>query len=244
MSTYDVAGRQVALPVEVREATAMTAMFVTSADAVRDVVDGTGLAPAVLPGGRALAILAAIHYVDNDLGAYDEVALAFPVEPPAPTEPRGAYIHRLPVNGEFTCAAGRRIWGFPKWVCDIDVAVDERGGTCELRDGGELVMRLETRRRPFPLPSRPAELTAYSYLDGVVRRTPFTSRSERVRGGPGGARLEVGLRHPMARELRALGLPRRALASSTVGLLRASFGAPVEVPVSALRRGTPARARG
>lgn len=201
-------------------------MFVTSASAVADVIDGTGLTPTSLPGGRALAIIAAVHYVDNDLGPYDEVALAFPVASPAPGEPPGAYIHRLPVNGSFTCEAGRGIWGFPKWVCDIDLSFDGGRARCELRDEGALILRLEVRPRRVPLPARATEMTAYSVLDGVVRRTPFSSTPAGVRGGPLGARLEVGDRHPMARELRALGLPRRALASTTISLMRASFGAP------------------
>ena len=32
------------------------------------------------------------------------------------------YIHRLPVDQSFTCAAGRGIWGFPKTVERIDFA--------------------------------------------------------------------------------------------------------------------------
>ena len=201
-------------------------MFVTSASAVTDVISGTGLRPARLPAGRALVIVALVHYVDNDLGPYDEVALAFPVEPPAPGEPSGAYIHRLPVNGEFTCEAGRGIWGFPKWVCDIDLSIEHGTARCELRDDGELILRLEVRPRRIPLPGRATQMTAYSFRDGVLRKTPFQSTPSGVRGGPLGARLEVGDRPPMARELRARGLPRRALASTTIDLMRASFGAP------------------
>jgi hypothetical protein len=32
----------------------------------------------------------------------------------------GTFIARLPVNQEFTCEAGRAIWGFPKSVKDGD----------------------------------------------------------------------------------------------------------------------------
>jgi hypothetical protein len=219
----------VQLPVEVRQASAATAMFVVRADAVRRVIDGTGLEPATLPGGRALAIVVAVQYDDNDLGRYDEVGLCFPVRSPATGQPKGAYIHRLPVNGEYTCEVGREVWGFPKWVADIQLSFDTRGARCELRDEGELIVRFDVARRPIPVPARSSRLDAYSALDGVLRRTPFSSRAAGVRVGPGGARVEVGSRHPMAGELRELGLPRRALMSSIIGDLRASFDAPVEV---------------
>jgi hypothetical protein len=90
---------------------------------------------------------------------------------------------------------------------------------------------MDVAPRRIPVPAREARLHAYSALDGVVRRTPFTSRASGVRVGPAGARIEVGSHsaHPMARELRELGLPKRALVSSVVGDLRASFDAPVEV---------------
>ncbi|MEO7427774.1 MAG: hypothetical protein ABIY48_00175, partial [Acidimicrobiales bacterium] len=42
-----------------------------------------------------------------------------------------------------------------------------------------------------------------------------------------GARLILGDAHPMARELRELGLPKRAVMSSVLGNMAASFGAPV-----------------
>jgi hypothetical protein len=72
-------------------------------------------------------------------------------------------------------------------------------------------------------------MSASANLDGVTRRTPFTSRPTGVRGGPLGARLWLGDRHPVARELRSLGLPRRALVSTTIENLAATFGPATEV---------------
>lgn len=223
----EVAGRQVALPVEVRTARSAAATFVVHHDAAARLMDGTGLLPKRLPGGRALCILAMVQYVDNDLGPYNEVALSLAVGADG-AAPAGAYIHQLPVDGDFTCAAGRGIWGFPKWLADIDVAIDHRRAHCRLVQEGELVLELDIRSRPLPLPARAIEMSAYAHLDGATRRTPFTTRPTAVRGGPLGAHLVLGDRHPMARELRDLGLPRRALMSSVIGNLAATFG-PAEV---------------
>ena len=98
------------------------------------IVAPTGLEVTGPVPGRALVALAVCRYDDTDLGPYHEVAVSFVVRPhdrPAGSAAQrtrefatgaiGAYIHRLPVDQEFTCAAGRDIWGFPKWVTSIDI---------------------------------------------------------------------------------------------------------------------------
>jgi len=200
----EVLGRRLALPVEVRAARSAAATFVVRHDAARRLLEGTGVTPKRLPGGRALCIIAAVQYLDNDLGPYNEVAFSIAVGA-TDGAPAGAYIHELPVDGEFTCAAGREIWGFPKWLADIDLDIDDRRAHCRLAQDGEM--------------------SAYATLDGVTRRTPFSSRTSGVRGGPFGVTLRVGDHHPMAHDLRSLGLPKRAVMSSVIGNMAATFGA-------------------
>ena len=64
---------------------------------------------------------------------------------------------------------------------------------------------------------------SYSFADGVLRRTTWTTSSEGTAGGSGGATLVLG-DHPMADELRSLGLPRRAavllVGGADAGLVR------------------------
>jgi len=215
---------EVALPVEVRVARSAAATFVVPHAAAARLMAGTGLEPARLPGRRALCVLALVQYVDSDLGPYNEVAMCIGVGKRGEA-PAGAHIHQLPVDGELTCAAGRAIWGFPKWLAEIDLDIGERRARGRLAHDGELVLDLQIRSRWVPLPSRPADMSAYARLDGLTRRTPFTSRASRVRGGPLGATLTLGDRHPMAQDLRSLGLPRRAVASTVIGNLAATFGA-------------------
>lgn len=224
----EVLGRRVALPVEVRTARSAAATFVVRYQAACLLMAGTGLEPKRLPGGRAICVIAVVQYVDNDLGPYDEVAFSIAVGA-RDGQPAGAYIHQLPVNGEFTCAAGREIWGFPKWLADIDLTIDDRTARCRLADDGALILEMTISPRRVPLPVRPMEMSAYAHLGGVSRRTPFTSVATSVRGGLLGAQLVLGEAHPMALELRALGLPKRALMSSVIGNMAASFGAPVTV---------------
>ena len=233
---YTVQGRILTLPVEVRSARSGAATFAVPVGAAQAVVAPTGLQVAEMRPGKAIATIAFVKYEDTDLDAYNEVAIAFLVrlhdaEPATSTKKAlevlrnkaGVYIHHLPVNQGFTLEAGRTIWGYPKFMADIDI--DERPGmtTCSLRHDGAHVLTLTVRRgiRPWP---RVPNLPTYTYLDGVLRRTPWKTTAEGTRGRIGGASLTLGS-HPIADELRSLGLPHRAMVSTTVDRVGARFGA-------------------
>jgi hypothetical protein len=248
--SWSVLGRRVGLPVEVRRAAQWGAQYLVPAAAAQRLVSPTGLEVIGPIPGRAMVALAACRYDDTDLGPYHEVAVGLVVrrhDAPASTSPSGrirefasgavgVYIHRLPVDQEFSCVAGRDIWGFPKWVTSIDI--DEppagrpragTGTTVRLVDDGVHVLTLTVAaggRLRLPSQAPPS----YSFADGVLRRTTWTTSTEGAAGRPGGATLVLG-DHPMADELRTLGLPKRAVFSSSAALMRASFdGAEVVTP--------------
>ncbi len=89
---------------------------------------------------------------------------------------------------------------------------------------GRLIAEL-TVKQGIPMPGRGTNtsLDAYSHLDGVTRRTSWDMNPRGVRTRLGGAELTLG-DHPIADELRSLGLPRRALATTTIPDLRMTFG--------------------
>ena len=179
-------------------------------------MEPTGLRVVTI-GRRALFTIAVADYEDTDLGAYQEVGLIFLVTGP---RGRGIYVWHLPVNQEFTNAAGREIWGYPKFVTDISVEV--RGST--MRTVLADILEFEVKRGvvPTPLPAPPT----YTVLDGVMRVTTFRSKGVAM-ARPGGATLRLGT-GPIADGLRSLGLPKRAVATSSMQHFRASFG-PTEV---------------
>ena len=109
-------------------------------------------------------------------------------------KPVSTLIHRLPVTEHFTCAAGRGIWGFPKWIADLSVDFDDRGATCVLREGDTDVVRITMRRGRIPLPRRPMPMNAFSCDEaGVVRRTAWgTNGTGRQTVRPGGTTVEIG----------------------------------------------------
>ncbi|HMG41106.1 MAG TPA: acetoacetate decarboxylase family protein [Acidimicrobiales bacterium] len=232
---YDIAGRTVTMPVEVRDACAGTAMFDVDAGAAAALLPpGDAFTVVESSPGRAQLVLATIDYRDNDLGDYLEVGITMFVTPrsgsgsgSADREP-GTFITRLPVNQEFTCVAGRTIWGFPKTVEDITVVHKEDSAVTTLRIDGELVLRLTLPRGGADvMPQMP--MTTYTYIDGVPHATPFSQggAGSQVLVGGTGVELELGT-HPVADELAALGLPTQTPVMSTwTEHMRGTFGTPV-----------------
>lgn len=237
MITHDVLGTAIEMPVRIRKARCFVAGFTASAKAAQVAIADTGLEILRVRPGRAMCMLVFVDYIDGDLGPYNEFGVCLLVadhDRPgqsmvgnlrdlASGQAR-ALVHRLPVDGEFTLAAGRGIWGFPKTLADFDVDHQSATKRGVVSEGGQMIAAL-TVRPGFKVPDSPAStvLRAYSHLDGVTRETPWvlnTTADTRTR--PGGAQLQLGS-HPVAGELRRLGLARRALMTSSVGRIDMTF---------------------
>ena len=181
-----------------------------------------------------------MDYKDGDLGTYHEIAVTFFVQEPGTRSLpfvgpaigmlRGglaAYIHRLPVDGEFTCEAGNTIWGFPKVVAEIELTTVNGKQTATLRaDGRDVLSQSMSAGGTRDVPERTQ--ISYAYRDGTLYRTPSTMRGEGVGMRLGGADLELGT-HPIADELRSLGLPKRPVFSTFMSKMTGTFHAP-ELP--------------
>ncbi len=231
---YSILGEKIEVPVEVREAQACSSVFPVDPVAVRELLSGTGLEP-VRIAGRALCALAFVRHLDTDLGPYHEFAFAPLAQLPGRRGSAGAYIRWLPVNQTFTCAVGRELWGFPKEIADIRIEPHGRGRRCEVRLDGRLVVALDVPGG-VPAPAGPVggSMQTYTHRDGVLRGTPWVMHPANVRMRPGGSRIELG-DHPIADEMRALGLPARALFTSSFGSLRMTFQEATEIPVQEAR---------
>src|SRR5881396_1946972 len=181
---WDFEGREVTMPVVVRDAASAAATYLVPSAAARRLLPGPELDVVELLPGRALLVIACIDYRDNDLGDYNEVSLALFVRrrgAPAGVPWLGTalalarnqiatYIWKLPVDQSFTCDVGRGVWGFPKSVEQIDFTDGAGRRSCRLVMDGRHVLtlsvpRVGTRRLPD------APMITYSYIDGVLHRT-------------------------------------------------------------------------
>jgi len=229
------------MPVMVRDASSAAATYLVATAVARRLLPGPELEPLELLPGRALFSIAAIDYRDNDLGDYNEVSLAFFVRE------RGAarglpylgtlldffrnraatYIWKLPVTQSFTRDAGYGIWGFPKTVDVIRFRDADGRRECRLVMDGRHVLTftgLAAGSRALP----DMAMCTYSYVHGRLHKTTFTAGASEVGFALGGATLELG-DHPIADDLRALGLPRAPLMTVWMGRQHGCFEAPAPV---------------
>ncbi|PQE01299.1 acetoacetate decarboxylase [Mycobacterium sp. EPG1] len=222
------------MPVRVRTAHQHTAMFVVDADAAQRMIDYSGMRVCRFGRGgrRALVVLMLMRYLDTDLGEYYEYGTNVMVNPPGSQatgvralQSAGAFVHHLPVDQPFTLEAGRTIWGYPKVMADFTVRGDGRRFGFDVSIDGQRVVSMEFAPG-LPVPDRfagrPQVHSTYSYLDGVARETEGQMVLSGVRYRPGGVSLRLG-EHPYAAELAALGLPRRALVSSSAANVDMTF---------------------
>jgi acetoacetate decarboxylase len=238
---YVFQGREVHMPVVVRDASSVGATYLVSAAAARRLLPDARLDVVELLPGRALFSLACIDYRDNDLGDYNEVSLTFFVRErsaPAGIPYLGAaldmmrnriatYIYKLPVNQSFTCDAGRGIWGFPKSVEEIEFEDSGAQRHCRLvMEGRHVLTFTAPRAAGRTLPD--ATMVTYTYIDGVLHRTTFMSGARGLGIRMGGAGLMLG-DHPIADDLRGLGLPKRPLMAVAMEHMHGRFEAPIPV---------------
>lgn len=223
MTAHTILGETVTMPVEIRAARACSALFTVHEKPARRLLAEAGLLPVRPLPGRAICALAFVRYVDGDLGPYHEFAVALLCRQPGRRGTIGAYIHWLPVNQSFTCEAGRSIWGFPKENVDIDVSFAGSTKRCVVAPNGRTAVDMRiSRGAPVPSGTGATSIDAYTWRDGILRRTPWNMDTAGVRTRPGGARVELG-DHPVADQLRELGLPRSAMLTTEISTLGMTF---------------------
>src|SRR5271166_3873709 len=234
-SQHTIAGTVITMPVQIRKATQHMAMFSVDAVSSKHIIEYSGLRVCRYLPGRAVVVLMLMHYIDGDLGQYYEFGTSVMVNPPGSNAngPRalqsaGAFIHHLPVDQAFTLEAGTTIWGYPKVMADFIIREGRQFGF-EVSVDGQLVAGMEFRRGlPFRLTPRQQEQRTYSHRDGVTRETSFEHTLDGVRTRFGGVRVKLG-DHPYAKELASLGLPKRAMLSSSADQVQMTFGDAQEI---------------
>lgn len=234
---FDIAGRTVELPVRIRHARQWSASWLVPAAAAQAVIDYSGLEVAQPLPGRAMVALAFVDYLDGDLDVYHEVAISVVVrrhDAPTGATTRdhfrdmrngdiAAFIHDLPVDQAFTCEAGNVIWGYPKWIADIDITPMKGRTACTLRSEAGVQFTLDIADGgPLPMPKTMPP--TYSWRDGVLRRTEWEVTTTGGGARLGGGRLTIGNHGPVAETLRRLRLSGRSIMSSATPHLTSTFG--------------------
>jgi Acetoacetate decarboxylase (ADC) len=211
------------LPCHFRKVHYTVCLFKADKALVIQRLNGTGLAPALKFGNSYMVAVGLIRYDDCDLGQYNEVIVAIPSLPVSMQPPFsnwfdlvgslksrkvGQHIIHIPVTSEFSRAAGKELWGYPKIVAPVEHVFSSSSLYSKVFDplSKELIVEVKGELG-FGIPSIPLSLITYSFIDGKMFRTPVKVRGMMKLRLNHGLRLHIGSsNHPMANDLRLLGL--------------------------------------
>ena len=248
VNELEVSTGNVALPIFYYDSSVCMAIFMVDLENARSLVMDERLEVVRFRGDQAMVAIAFYEYRLTAIGSYNEVGVAIAVEPkgvvsprmplltmlgPLDKNPMGFHVIDLPVTTDSACAAGREVWGLPKFVTPIEFNL--RGnrflGQVKSPDEECSIISLEGAGT-FGLPAPLLDLSLYSVRDGKLLRALVNTRGgcKCMLGGSIRARVDRQSSHPMANRLRQLGLdnakPRFVMASHRLQL-RLNAGAQV-----------------
>ena len=245
-SNYTIDGEEISFPVVVSDASMLMNGFLVNAKAAQELLEGTGFRVVEMFPGKAILQLLAVDYKENDLGDYNEGAIIFPVLTPGEKKPfplfgalkrmgkgsLGNFVYRMPVDQEFTTHAGRFIWGFPKWVSRVDIEFGPDVARGTFIDEDELVYSIAAKSGGDNTPKE-QRAASLAIRDGKAWKTYGTNNSSGLTFSLGGEAPDIGESHPLAKELRSLGLPKKPMFTVSVKSTRMTFGKPESVDIGA-----------
>jgi hypothetical protein len=209
---YRVGGHEISLPIKYRRLDTFFALYGADRRAVTAWLPSPRLRPVAVWPGRVGVTLNAFNYLDTDIGPYGEFSLAVPCT----TRRRGrlltgVYIHRLPVTSDIALLAGKELWGYPKFLCQMEFHNSALIHQVRLSKDGQLILHLSLARGGMAL-DLARSLNTFTVKDGnlILTRILFSGL---VRVNPHGlARLQTGP-HDMGEEISRIELGPRALAT-------------------------------
>ncbi len=241
---YLIDGKPVNFPVIVTDASMMMNAFLVDATVAQNMIKDSGFQVIELFPGKAILQLLFVDYRKNELGDYNEGAIIFPVLTPGEKKPfpffgavkrmatgsAGNFVYRMPVDQEFTTHAGRYIWGFPKWTALIDIEFGEKRATGSFFDEGDLIYSLAAKAGGVA-EAKEQRAASLAIRDGKAWKTYGTNTGTGLTFSLGGEIPKIGENHPLALELRALGLPKRPLFTVTIKNATMTFSGPESVDI-------------
>jgi hypothetical protein len=202
------------LPILYRDGSVIGLMYRIAPEVVAPLITHEEFEPFTLMG-KAIVQLVVFEYRDTTIGPYNEVALAVEIKRRgsspstwgalvnAKGQPSyGSTFLNLPVTSASANAAGREIWGYPKYVVDIQTEFSDECVHAVQKGEFDLTVGppgwLETPGIPFVL---------MSVKDGQVIRTIVPTGHPLKWGGGGRTELKLLGSGPTADNMEKLGLP-------------------------------------
>lgn len=215
---------QVELPILYYDTSNVLAFFICEREKVEVFLEGTELKPGLSIGKYCVVALSFYEYRKTSVGSYNEVGLAIPVLKEGDRAPLsgitdlyrnieqrdlGFYVIDLPVTTPVANAAGRELWGYPKFVTKIlfSLSNDRFHGKVLDPDTRGLIVSLDGKLG-FGKIMPPLSPVTYSIHKKQLLRTMVNVIGDVKLSIPLGMKLTVSSSsdHVMAKHLRDLGL--------------------------------------
>jgi hypothetical protein len=205
------------VPILYKDVFAMVGVFTAPTLKLRELLPTSKLVPVEIYPGKGLLGFMAADYRDTSIGPYKEFIIMvparyrprfnpplFPVLRMAASLSFEVFIWQLPLTSEAGLHAGIDIWGFPKFLADIDFAEDERNVSCRLSEGGEEILTLEVKKNAARMKTY-FDYTIFSVKDRELLRTHVNGISGNLGRSfmPGAAHLTLG-DHALSRRIREI----------------------------------------
>jgi hypothetical protein len=216
----------VRLPIFYYDGTATSAVFAARLGALRRLMPDPRISPARLAPGVGAVAITCFEYRDTDIGPYNELAISVVLNEPwfLPNLPGRAliaslrrhqlhaWVHHLPVTTEIARAGGVDFYNYPKFVAGIDFEETATQRVCRLSEGAEHILTLSGERIAAGR-SEQLQLFSHLWMDRQPQSSEFKINAIEmgVSLRPGVASLQLGERHPIARELADLIAWRRPI---------------------------------
>lgn len=200
------------------------ALFTADLQKLQAAMPSDRLHPIAAGRGRGYLGVAALDYLETSVEPYGEVAIVVPVvhgRRPPPVLPvlfelfnstwpgLGLLVLHLPVTHRLARDAGREVWGYAKFLADMQFQNTPELHECRLDEGGQHILTLRIAKRGLARTER-RPLVTYSVKDRALVRTTIQQQAvARAALGAGDSSLVLGETHPVAQSMRALDLDPR-----------------------------------
>ncbi len=213
--SVQITGGSVEVPILYKDVFAIGASFIAPVLPLKNLLPTSKLVPLQVLPGKGLLTFMAFDYRDTSIGPYKEFAIAIPARyepgfniPLFPVLRMGAslsfeaYVWQLPLTSELGLNAGKDLWGFPKFLAEIEFSEAEKSVMCSLSEEGEHILTLEVRLSNAKLKSY-FDLNTYTEKDDKLLLTRSRGLSGEIGKSymPGTASLSLG-EHPLSRQIR------------------------------------------
>ncbi len=209
------------LPIFYYDTTSLTAVFTASTQEVKKRLPLPQMNPIELIPGRSLVAFTAFEYRRTDIDPYNEFSIAFlttfgraqiPLLTAASQLLRrqlSAYVWQLPVTTEIARMGGVEMYGYPKFIADIDFHKEQSRVICRLSEKGTEILSLEGKVLPAKR-QKISRIRTYSVMEGIplVANVIFNPLQMGISSSRRAAALTIGATHPISKELRNLELSK------------------------------------